>query len=61
MEVEEAYLFSSSKVRVQGHWTFIKKKMRHLDHCGQVDIPRTMQSPYSKLVCTLHMEVEVSN
>ena len=23
MEVEEAYLFSNSKVTVQGHWTFI--------------------------------------
>ena len=24
MEVEEAYLFSSSKVTFQGYWTFIK-------------------------------------
>ena len=39
MEVEEAYLFSSSKVTVQGH---LFKKFRHLDHCGQVDIPRTI-------------------
>ena len=32
-------------------------KIWHLDPCGQ-DIPRTMQSPCSNLVCTLHMEVE---
>ena len=36
------------------------KKFRHLDHCVQ-DIPSTMQSPCSKLVCTLHMEVEEAN
>ena len=44
------------KVKLQGHWTFIKK-FRHLDSCGQ-DIARTMQSLCSNLVCTLQMEVE---
>ena len=61
MEVEEAYLFSYSKITVQGHWTFIKIMALGSLWAGGYTKNYAVSVLKHKVVCPLHMEVEESN